>query len=124
MSIIIVRLLAAAFLGAIFVGHANAQARNEFTIINQTEYRIIDIRTANHNEKSWHHVNDFSGIKSGGSTTIDFSHPKGPCLVDISIKFDDDSDWWDWNPGFNFCDDSQLTVSWNYQTHKFHIEAR
>ena len=99
---------------------AVAQSRESFTVVNQTQYLITRIETASHDEKYWHDVQGFKGLEPGRSVTIDFKH-EGPCLVDLRVYLNGEP--WDWNPGFNFCENDRLTVSWNYTTGKAHIAA-
>jgi hypothetical protein len=93
---------------------ANAQGRQDFSLVNRTGYQINEVYVGASNSKSW--GRDLLGdgvLPNGNRLDITFSQGAAECQWDIRVVYDDGDE-----AEFmqvNLCRISTVTLFWNRQ---------
>ena len=104
--------LAAASLSVLLSGAAQAQGRQDFTLINRTGYQIDQVYVSSSRESSW--GRDVLGqgvLVANASVNITFPQKSSECLWDMRVVYND-GDQSEWRQ-LNLCRISRVTLFWN-----------
>jgi hypothetical protein len=106
--------LAAAPLALGFAGAAEAQGRQDFTLVNRTGYQINEIYVGPSSSPNWGRDLLGSNVLPNGRTfDIRFPGNSRECLWDIKVVYDD-GDVSQFMRA-NLCNISRITLFWNRQ---------
>ena len=96
---------------------ANAEGRQNFTLINHTRYTIKEVYVSETSTNDWEEdVLGEDTLENGQQVLIRFPHHAGGCHWDLKVVYDDDTDaHWD---NFNLCTISEITITYNAKTDK------
>jgi hypothetical protein len=104
---------------------AQAQARQDFTLINRTGYTIDQVFVSPSNQRSW--GRDVLGqdiLESGQQVSITFPRAATACQWDLKVVYNDgDQTEWIGRNGFNLCQISRITLYWNRQQNTTRAET-
>lgn len=120
MTRILGRLSAAAAFGAIALSlsttAALAQAEQDFTLVNGTEYVIDEVYVAPNTGKTW--GPDIMGdgvLDAGASKLVKFRSGTSHCLYNMKVKWADGTNS-EWSKDFDLCTISKITLKYNKST--------
>lgn len=120
MTRILGRLSAAAAFGAIALSlsttAALAQAEQDFTLVNGTDYVIDEVYVAPNTGKTW--GPDIMGdgvLDAGASKLVKFRSGTSHCLYNMKVKWADGTNS-EWSKDFDLCTISKITLKYNKST--------
>lgn len=103
---------ATAALSFLLAGAAQAQGRQDFTLINRTGYQIDQVYVSSSRQNSW--GPDVLGrgvLVNNGSVNITFPQKSSECMWDMRVVYND-GDRSEWRQ-LNLCRISRVTLYWN-----------
>jgi hypothetical protein len=95
---------------------AMAQARQNFTLVNETGYDIAEVYVSPHNADDWQE--DVLGDKilvDEDDIEIRFQRATRTCLWDLKVVYDDDDSSAEWE-SIDLCRVSVVTIEYNRRT--------
>lgn len=107
-----------AALSLLTMAQSGSGVMRDFTLENDTRWTITAIYTSVPGA-AWNRIHGGS-VSSGQSTDVSF-YNVGPCRMQIRIVFSNGDDA-SWSRGFDFCDLSRITVSFDGQNYTANSE--
>lgn len=95
---------------------ANAQAKQNFLLVNATGYVISHVYVAPSKEESWgDDILGKSTMADDEEVPIKFSRKETTCEWDLKVTYEDDNSSVVWH-GFDLCKVSKITIKYNRNT--------
>ena len=92
---------------------ANAQGKQDFTLINATGYVISHVYVSPSKEDSWgDDILGKSTLDDDEEVPISFSRKERSCEWDLKVTYEDDNSSVVWR-GFDLCKISRITIKYN-----------
>ena len=109
-------LLAAALLIGAGVGSANAEAKQDFTLVNKTGYELSEIYVSPSKSNNWQDdVLSDDTLDDGESLNVHFSNSGKICNFDIKVVYTEDDSSAVWHD-IDLCEVSKVTIRYNRKT--------
>jgi hypothetical protein len=103
----------AALAVSLYAGGANAQAKQDFKLVNKTGYEIKEVYVSPVKTNDWEEdVLGSDTLEDGDATDIHFARKEKTCKWDLKVVYADDDSAAIWN-GIDLCSVSKITIKYN-----------
>ncbi|MDO9411679.1 MAG: hypothetical protein Q7T81_03770 [Pseudolabrys sp.] len=111
-------LIASAMLVSVLTTAAQAQSRQDFTLINRTGYNIGEVYVSPGHENDWEEdVLGKDTLDDGDKQEITFKRVGKTCLWDLKVVYTDDDSSAVWHD-IDLCKVSKITIRYNRKSDK------